>query len=276
MDPLARASVATAALTALSAAAAPSDPAHRTVTVVRTSPTLASDMSAVCPAGTLPDFDQCIPIPDDVPTGSSLDLVGERNVHRDRSGRWITYEQIPKLPERPADYDAYRYPVPPPESGHFAVSGYDLDRPDNEQRRGSRLSHTGHGAVDLMHTRGTEVRTLPLEHQQGDAEVLFVGKLFGISVVTRHTLREGGRLRDYIVLYGHLDASAEGIAPGMIAREGDLLGYVGDTGSEGIVHLHLEVRQVRDNIDPADLRNQNVVRNQTTIPCDPRNVLPLK
>lgn len=276
MHPLVRAALAAAALAALSAAAPPRAPSQRTVTIVKAVPQQKDELSAVCPAGTLPDFDQCIPIPEVFESGSGAGLSGERNVHRDRSGRWTFYEQIPKLPERPADYDSYRYPVPPPESGHFAVSGYDLDRPDNEQRRGARLSHVGHGAVDLMHNRGVEVRTLPLEHQQGDAQVLFVGRLFGISVVTKHTVREAGRLRDYIVLYGHLDAAAEGLGPGMIAREGDLLGYVGDTGSEGMVHLHLEVRQVRDGIDQADLGNQNVVRNQTTIPCDPRNVLPLK
>jgi murein DD-endopeptidase MepM/ murein hydrolase activator NlpD len=230
----------------------------------------------LCPAGTLPDFDQCVTIPEEVATGSAAELVGVQNVHRERSGRLAVYEQIPRMPERPEDYDAYRYPIPPVSGGHHAVGPYDLDRPDSEQRRGARLTHTGHGGVDLMQARGTEVRLVALEHQQGDAQVVFAGSLFGISLVTKHTLREGGRLRDYVVLHGHLDGIAAGLEVGATLREGDLIGYVGDTGSEGLVHLHLEVRQVRDGIDPAELSTQQVVRNNVSIPCDPRNVLPLK
>ena len=180
------------------------------------------------------------------------------------------------MPDRPTDYQAYRFPVPPPANGPYLIGPYDLDRPDSEQRRGARLTFTGHGGIDIMHARGTEVRSLALEHQQGDAEVVYADKLFGISVVTRHTVREGARLRDYVVLHGHLDGIAQGIAAGVTVREGDLLGFVGDTGSEGLVHLHLEVRQVRDGVEAESLRSQMVVRPAVSIPCDPRNVLPLK
>jgi murein DD-endopeptidase MepM/ murein hydrolase activator NlpD len=274
MHPLVRAAVVVAALAALSTTARQAR--GRRVTVRRTAEMQRDELSAVCPAGTLPDFDQCVTIPEDVDEGSGEELVGSQNVHRERSGRWTIYEQIPRLPERPADYEAYRYPIPPPNGGHYSIGPYDLDRPDSEQRRGSHLTHTGHGGVDIMHTRGTEVRSVALEHQQGDAAVVFVGKLFGISVITKHTLHEGARLREYLVLHGHLDQAAPGLEPGAIIHEGDLLGYVGDTGSEGLVHLHLEIRQVRDGIDPASLGTQNAVRNTVSIPCDPRNVLPLK
>ncbi|MBI5536927.1 MAG: M23 family metallopeptidase [Deltaproteobacteria bacterium] len=275
MHPLIRAAVVVAALSALSATSR-RDPKGRLLTVKRTLAQQRDDLSAVCPAGTVPDFDQCVTVPDDVDAESGEELVGTQNAHRDRSGRWTLYEQIPRLPDRPADFEAYRYPIPPPSSGKYAIGGYDLDRPDSEQRRGARLTFVGHGGFDLMQVRGTEVRLLPLEHQQGDAVVVFVGKLFGTSVVTKHTLREGGRLRDYIVLYGHLDASAPGLAVSAPVREGDLLGFVGDTGSEGLVHLHLEIRQVRDGVDPAALGTQSVVRPTVSIPCDPRNVLPLR
>ena len=42
------------------------------------------------------------------------------------------------------------------------------------------------------------------------------------------------------------------------------------------MHLHLEVRQVRDGVEESALQTQNVVRPSVSIPCDPRNVLPLK
>jgi murein DD-endopeptidase MepM/ murein hydrolase activator NlpD len=160
------------------------------------------------------------------------------------------------------------------------VSGYDLDRPDAEQRRGRTLRAVGHGGVDLPQKRGTPVKLVALEHQQGDADVLYTGPLFGTTVVTRHTLHEGGQLRDYVVLYGHLDAIAPGLGAGAELKDGDLVGFVGDTGSPELVHLHLEARRVREGLDivqrvsksgPADLLADDV-----SVVCDPRNVLALK
>jgi murein DD-endopeptidase MepM/ murein hydrolase activator NlpD len=106
--------------------------------------------------------------------------------------------------------------------------------------------------------------------------VIYVGPLFGTTVVTRHTLREGGRLRDYVLLFGHLDAPAPGLHPGSPLHEGDSIGFVGDTGSPDIVHLHLEARRVRDGVDPTKLTPSAIVDNNSTVVCDPRNVLPLR
>ena len=111
--------------------------------------------------------------------------------------------------------------------------------------------HIGHGGVDLPQTKGTPVVLVALEHQEGDAEVLYTGPLFGTTVVTRHTLREGGRSLDYVVLFGHLDAIAAGLAPGATLKEGAAIGTVGDTGSPSLVHLHLEVRRVREGVLPS-------------------------
>jgi murein DD-endopeptidase MepM/ murein hydrolase activator NlpD len=214
------------------------------------------------------------------------------NTHRDSLGRWVVYEEIPRRPDRPADYGAYRYPVPcgadddggtqddaraPTRAprGQCVVSGYDLDRSDDEQRRAPRLRDVGHGAVDLPERRGTPVVLLSLEHQEGNAEVVYVGPLFGTTVVTRHTVREAGQLRDYLVLFGHLDAASPGLSPGSAVREGDVVGLVGDSGSPGLVHLHLEVRRLRDGVDVARLAPASLVDGTESIVCDPRNVLPL-
>ena len=231
---------------------------------------------AECPPGTAPDNDACVHLTrgaDDGPLAPSLP-----NTHREKTGRWAQYEQIPRLPDRPTDYDAYRYPIPPGlPNGHYVVSGYDLDRPDPEQRRGRTLSHVGHGGVDLPQTKGTPVKNLALDHQEGEAEVLYTGPLFGTTVVTRHTLREGGRLRDYVVLYGHLDAIAAGLAPGALMKEGELVGAVGDTGSPQLVHLHYEVRRVREGVDLAKVpAGAQLLADSVSVVCDPRNVLPLK
>lgn len=228
-----------------------------------------------CLPGTAPDNGACIRLERAATDGAFAPIAP--NAHRERSGRWAEYEQIPRLPDRPADYDAYRYPVPPPPSGRSVVSGYDLDRPDREQRRGRTLTHVGHGGVDLPHAKGTPVSMVALEHQEGDAEVLFTGKLFGTTVVTRHTLREGGRARDYVVLFGHLDSIAPGVSPGTALRDGDVLGAVGDTGSPSLVHLHLEIRRVREGVDLARVpAGAQLVAESTSVVCDPRNVLPLR
>jgi murein DD-endopeptidase MepM/ murein hydrolase activator NlpD len=196
------------------------------------------------------------------------------NAHSDKRGRWIAYDQIPRRPERPASYDAYRYPVPC-ERG-CVVSGYDLDRPDEMQRRGRRLLHVGHGAVDLVQKKGTPVAMVTLDHQEGDAEAIFVGPLFGTTVITRHTLREGGQLRDYLLLFGHLEAQAPGLQVGARLREGDIVGFVGDTGSRDLVHLHLEARRVRTGVNVAKLGPGAMIANENSVVCDPRNILPLR
>jgi murein DD-endopeptidase MepM/ murein hydrolase activator NlpD len=228
-----------------------------------------------CPNGTAPDGNACVHLEtvEDGPVAPSFP-----NAHRERSGRWFSYEQIPRLPDRPSDYDAYRYPIPPGlPNGHYVVSGYDLDKPDEHQRRGPTLKHVGHGGVDLPQTKGTPVKLVALEHQEGEAEVLYAGGLFGLTVLTRQTLREGGRLRDYVVLFGHLDTIAPGVHAGMTLKEGDLVGTVGDSGSPRIVHLHLEIRRVRDGVDIAKVAaGAMMIADSVTVVSDPRNVLPLK
>ncbi len=205
-------------------------------------------------------------------------LAATPSSHRNRAGSWTAYDQIPLLPERPKDYDAYRYPVLPGlPNGHSVASGYDLDQPDEAQRRGPRLRHVGHGGVDLPQAKGAVVRYVALEHQEGDAEVLFTGRLFGTTVVARASVREADRLREYVVLFGHLDSIAPSMAPGTMLNDGETVGAVGETGSPGFVHLHYEVRRVREDVDLRRVPSgPQLIAESTSTVCDPRNVLPLK
>ena len=125
---------------------------------------------AECGPGTAPDNEACVHLQRGAEDG--VLAPAQANAHREKSGRWTQYEQIPRMPDRPADYDAYRYPILPGlPGGHYVVSGYDLDRPDEKQRRGRTLSHVGHGGVDLPQVKGAPVKMVALEHQEGDAEV---------------------------------------------------------------------------------------------------------
>jgi len=289
MDPLLRGALALTLIGSLTRAADlrarpainPRDAAHapspsqpvanaQRATDARDTPDVAA---APCPRDTLPDGNVCVPVPD--PDAGRQALLEEQNEHRDRSGRRRVYDQIPRSPERPKDFRQYRLPIPAPGKSGFVGSGYDLDRPDGEQRRGAQLSAVGHGGVDLAQARGTPVRLVNLENQVGDALVLDAGHLFGNSVVTVHTVREAGALREYLVIYGHLDSIAPGIAHGQSLKPDSLLGYVGDSDSPGIVHLHLEVRRAREGVDAGRLPLGQVTQNSKTVACDPRNVLEL-
>ncbi len=226
-----------------------------------------------CPRGQLSDDGTCVRADegDDFGAGEA-----EPNAHHDRSGRYVVYDQIPRRPDRPADYDAYRYPIPAGLAhGRHVISGYDLDLPDERQRRGVKMHAVGHGGVDLPGVKGTAIATVVLDHQEGDARVVFVGSLFGNTVITLHTLREANGPRDYVLIWGHLDAPAPGLEKGRVLREGETLGTVGDSGSPELVHLHLEARRVREGRDAMKLVGGEAILDASIV-CDPRNVLPLR
>jgi len=262
---------------AIGGAAEPLTPVRITVRQAKTAASTAP--MAPCPPRTVPDGEICVHVPSEHGDGEPEAPVSA-NAHRTRNGRWQAYEDIPRRPDRTPDYDAYRYPVPPGlPGGHSVVSGFDLDKPDEAQRRGRTLHAVGHGGVDLPQVRGTPVKVVALEHQEGDAEVLWVGALFGTTVLTRQTVREGGRPRDYVVLFGHLDGVAPAVNPGAVLKDGDVVGFVGDTGSPELVHLHWEARRLRDGVDAASVVKRGgaqLLADEVSVVCDPRNVLPLR
>mgnify|MGYP003433931761 FL=1 len=117
MQPLTQATALLAAVAALSHAAEGGRPLVSapafgvTAAGAASAPAGSPALSSACPPGTLPDQGVCIPVPRD-PTGGA-ELTQEQNLHRDRSGAWRLYDQIPRRPERPSDYRRYRWPVPP-------------------------------------------------------------------------------------------------------------------------------------------------------------------
>jgi murein DD-endopeptidase MepM/ murein hydrolase activator NlpD len=198
----------------------------------------------------------------------------ETNAHVDRSGRRVVYDHLPRRPELPADYDRYTYPVL--RHGARAVSsGYDLSARDEDQRRNERLSAVGHGGVDLPQVRGAPVRVVALRGEVGEPEVVHVGAIFGTTVVLRHVVREANGLQTYLALHGHLSAAAPDLRRGMTVAPGTTIGFVGDSGSIGVVHLHYEVRLMRPGVDPMRVESGfRLVDQEVSVPCDPRNVLP--
>ncbi len=80
------------------------------------------------------------------------------------------------------------------------------------------------------------------------------------------------------MLLGHLDSIALGVTVGTTVKEGRLVGTVGDRrASPTLVHLHLEVRRVREGVDLAQgPAGMPMIAESVTVVCDPRNVLPLR
>jgi murein DD-endopeptidase MepM/ murein hydrolase activator NlpD len=280
MEPLVRGAVAAALLSALGSFAperAPAPlPARRTV-VVGDGPTLAPPASATsdapravidlgCPPRHLPEGGSCVPLP-------AVDAPLERRSPSQRglAPRGAAFEILPRRPDRPADPYALRWPLDG-EPSFYAEPG---------DPRDDALSPA---SVELAAERGARVISLDLQGQEGRATVVGTGRLHGTTVVVSHTVREAGRLRRYLLVYGRLDGLGPSIEVGRSLSEGDVIGFVGDSGSPGYVHLYLDARQVREELDAeggagvdlAPLDIARLVEPSLSIAIDPRNLLPLR
>ena len=96
----------------------------------------------------------------------------------------------------------------------------------------SRGNHA-HEAIDILAERGTPV----LSATDGRVLRLFDSKAGGLMV---YAADPSGR---FILLYGHLDRYADGLADGASLYRGQVIGYVGTTGNApaGTPHLHFGI-----------------------------------
>ena len=95
-----------------------------------------------------------------------------------------------------------------------------------------------HDAIDIAAPRGTPV----LATADGMVLKLFQSEQGGITL---YQLDPDQRT---IYYYAHLDRYGPGIAEGMRLRQGDTIGYVGNTGNAGVgnYHLHFEITTTDD------------------------------
>jgi murein DD-endopeptidase MepM/ murein hydrolase activator NlpD len=96
-----------------------------------------------------------------------------------------------------------------------------------------------HDAIDIMAPRNTPV----LAAADGPIVKLFRSEKGGI------TLYQLASADEHIVFYyAHLERYADGLAEGHVARRGETLAYVGDTGNAapGNTHLHFQIYRVAD------------------------------
>ena len=115
---------------------------HR-VRTAAAGPALASP----CPPGTLPDNGVCVPVPSEAAGGEAL--AADKNAHRERAGHGASTIRSRAVRSGPATTAAIACRCRRLPGQNLVVSGYDLDRPDREQRRGAQLKAIGHGGIDI-------------------------------------------------------------------------------------------------------------------------------
>ena len=96
-----------------------------------------------------------------------------------------------------------------------------------------------HKGVDYAAPTGTPIRAA------GKGKVSFVGRQQGYGKVIY--LQHGDR---YTTVYGHLSGFAKGLDKGDSVKQGDVIGYVGQTGLATGPHLHYEFRVNGKHVDP--------------------------
>lgn len=105
-----------------------------------------------------------------------------------------------------------------------------------------------HLGVDFGAPKGTPVVSV------ADGTVRFRGcqkscdQGYGNIVIVEH--RNGWETR-----YAHLNGFASGVSSGSRVRQGQTIGYVGQTGIATGMHLHFEVRKSGETTNPLSLRN---------------------
>lgn len=130
-------------------------------------------------------------------------------------------------PSPPANVQKLIIPV-------FGVGPQQLRDNFNDARSESRL----HNAIDIMAARGTPV----VATADGVIRRIFYSERGGNTL---YQLSPDGKMVFY---YAHLERYADGIVEGKAVKQGEVIGYVGDTGNAGAgnYHLHFAIWVVSD------------------------------
>ncbi len=105
-----------------------------------------------------------------------------------------------------------------------------------------------HNGVDFLAPTGTPIRAAETGHVARLESTEQSGG-YGNSLCVQH--------RPHLATcYAHLSGFADGIAPGARVRRGEVIGFVGSTGSSTAPHLHFEVRRAGAAVDPLQLIKQ--------------------
>jgi murein DD-endopeptidase MepM/ murein hydrolase activator NlpD len=188
----------------------------------------------------------------DVRAGDAFRIVFEKVA---LNGEFLRYGSILAAEYRGARASQVAFLNDDPEhEGYFTVDGEPLQRmflaaPCRHRRISSRFDpdryhpvlqrRVPHNGVDYAADTGTPVYAV------ADAEVTFVGfrGRAGNLVRLRHA-------HGYETAYAHLSRFARGLASGDRVRQGELIGFVGNTGMSTGPHLHFGMKLRGAWVDP--------------------------
>ena len=181
----------------------------------------------------------------DIRQGDQFTLVYEE-LYRDgaklRDGRILAAEFV----NQGRSYQAVMYTDPSGKTDYYSPDGRSMRKaflraPVDFRRISSRFSgerwhpvlgvKRPHRGVDYAAAVGTPIKAA------GDGKVIFRGVKggYGNVVIIQHGAT-------YSTLYGHMSRFAKGVGVGQRVRQGQTIGYVGQTGLATGPHLHYEFR----------------------------------
>jgi murein DD-endopeptidase MepM/ murein hydrolase activator NlpD len=99
-----------------------------------------------------------------------------------------------------------------------------------------------HEGVDFAASRGTPI------YAAGDGVVRYAGRNGGYGNYVKLDHHD-----PFTTAYGHLQRLADGIHPGAHVNQGEVIGYVGNTGRSTGPHLHYEIRKRGEPVNPRSL-----------------------
>ncbi len=175
-------------------------------------------------------------------------------------------EMIARLPDRPEQFSRYQLPVDPV----LAVL-----HPTDDVQAGS-LGGPPQLGIRIETGQGSPVTLVELEGQEGSADVLLVGQLHGITVVTRHSIRGPKGIQDHLVLYGQLGRPGPRITTGATLSPHSVIGFVGAGRDDDTPQLVLEIRRVIRPLEATPKHLSELLNPARTVAVDPRNLLPLR
>nr|CRH07897.1 Peptidase M23B [Candidatus Magnetococcus massalia] len=156
------------------------------------------------------------------------------------------------------DYHAIRYTDPKGNTGYYDLNGRNVEKmfiraPVDFKRISSRFSLArkhpvfgftrAHKGTDYAAPTGTPVRA------SGNGRIAHVGRKgsFGKLILVRHN-------STYTTAYAHLNSYKRGLKVGQRVKQGETIGFVGQTGAATGPHLHYEVRVRGRQVNPLTVK----------------------
>jgi hypothetical protein len=243
---------------ALLAAAGTPEPPEASSPVPGQAPALK--VAVRCTKRSLPAGTDCVALP---PVREPLSGARQRRLARQQPTapglRHSERQQVPRKPDRSPRFTDYQLPVDPV----LSVAMLD-DAPDSD---------AGELAVRIDADPNSPISLVELNGQNGPAEVVLVGQLRGVTVITRHRVAAADGEREYLAFYGHLGKPGPRIVNGARLSPLEVVGFVGSGAGTSQAWFSLETRLMRGPLQlPVQHLNELLPLSVAT---DVRNVLPL-